>query len=121
MKEKNILLSVGINYEDGVKRFSGYEEIYEKYLQRLIANTDFLHISIAMGQEKYTEAFEYAHALKGLLGNLSIERLYETISTFIEYLRNECNIPAAIQLYPGLASEYDQTIEAIHHYFEMKK
>ncbi|MDD2972931.1 MAG: hypothetical protein PHE02_12475 [Lachnospiraceae bacterium] len=82
-----ILKENGIDYDEGLRRFSGYTEIYEKYLRRLADLDIYKEL-----EEKYTQkdvkgAFEASHKLKAFIGNLSIPVLFDEISKMTEILR----------------------------------
>lgn len=81
------LLAAGVNYADGVKRFGGKPELYEKYLVQFPADTNYSHMILALEPADYDAAFKYAHALKGLAGNLSLGSLYVQLSVLVESLR----------------------------------
>lgn len=81
------LLLAGVNYADGMKRFGGNSAIYEKYLVRFPQDPNYHELMLALSQKDYDAAFKHAHALKGLVGNLSLERLYKQIVPLVEALR----------------------------------
>lgn len=81
------LLAVGVNYKGGIKRFGGKSAIYEKYLAKFPMDTNYNDMMLALEQKDYDAAFKHAHALKGLAGNLSLDKLYKQIVPLVEALR----------------------------------
>lgn len=47
----------------------------------------FSNLGGALEAKKYDDAFDYAHMLKGVAGNLGLNPLFNTISVLVEALR----------------------------------
>lgn len=77
----------GIDYEEGLDRFSGNAKLYEKYLKRLLDLTLYQDMKQAIYDEDMETAFECAHKLKAFIGNLSIPLFFEEIKDLTEKLR----------------------------------
>lgn len=86
MSEKE-LLAAGINDEGGVKRFAGKAAAYEKRLIRFPENPNYTDMMRAIKQKDYGKAFQCAHTLKGIVGNFSMDKLYECAILLVEALR----------------------------------
>ena len=86
MNEERLALA-GVDYADGVKRFCGKAELYEKYLGRFPEDENYVGLVDALGANDYEAAFRYAHTLKGIAGNLSLATLYTKICPLVEALR----------------------------------
>ena len=112
MFDNEKLLAAGINYESGVKRFAGKAAIYEKFLARFPADTNFNDMLLALRGEDYDSAFRYAHTLKGVTGNLSLDGLYEKLVPLVEILRAK-RVSEIAPLMDGILQSYNQTIAAI--------
>lgn len=82
----------GIDYDEGVHRFSGKESIYLKYLRRLPETTMIADAkkAVAAGDIKgnTTSAFENFHNLKAFVGNLSISELFEKVCELTDVFRS---------------------------------
>lgn len=100
--DKNAMQTIGIDYNEGVKRFSGNAAIYEKFLLKFLDDTTFEELDQAMQNRDYGTAFSAAHTLKGVTGNLSMNRLYEELVAFVEMLRNSTDLESAIAYYPKI-------------------
>ena len=81
------LKEYGADTEDGLGRCMGNEALYLRLVSTVADQPDFdrMNDSIAGGDLK--SAFEAAHALKGVLGNLSLTPLYEKVCEITELLR----------------------------------
>lgn len=83
-KEK--LVSAGINYDEGIHRFSGKAEIYEKYIRRLFEQNPMEELKSQIDEKNYENAFRLAHSLKGTTGSLSVNKLYDKMCALVEVL-----------------------------------
>ena len=83
------LKNYGANTEEGLARCMNNEGMYLRLVGMALSNPGFERLGdeIASGDPK--PAFETAHALKGMLGNLSLMPLYEPVSTLTEMLRGK--------------------------------
>ncbi len=81
------LKEYGADTQDGLARCMGNEALYLRLVSTVATQPDFAKLkdSIAAGDLK--GAFESAHALKGVLGNLSLTPLYEKVCEITELLR----------------------------------
>ncbi len=109
---REILESVGIDYEEARERFSGSIDLFEGFLEEMTTNNVVAPLQKSLTDGDTLNAFRVAHTLKGNFGNLSIKPLYETISPLVEELRHE-NIIEAQKLYIKLEKEYEQVTEGI--------
>ena len=82
------LNAMGVRTEEGLARCLGQENFYLSLVQRALRDEEFEKLGSAIGQGRLSEAFEYAHALKGACGNLSLTPLYEPLCEITEWLRN---------------------------------
>lgn len=112
MNEK-ILRAAGVDYAEGVARFSGHAFIYEKCLRSFLNDKEFGQPDEAMAREDYEAAFRSAHALKGVVGNLSMNSFYEQVRVFVDLLRGGADIPAAREAFPALKQAYQATLSAV--------
>ena len=87
--------------------FGGNDEIYFKFLRRFFEDKDYINFNELMLQEKYSEAFNSAHALKGVAGNLGMIRVYEFLVVIVEKIRN-ANYEELDVLYIQFKNECDR-------------
>lgn len=112
------LIKEGIQYDEGVTRFSGYANIYEKYLCKYIDDPEFQKLIDAMDRKDYSGAFACAHTIKGMVGNLSLDGLLAKVKVLVELLRNGNDIDGAIAYLPEVTSEHQKVIEVLKEYFK---
>lgn len=84
---KRRLEAAGIDVDDALGRFLQNEALMMKFLGRFPADTSFSRLQEAMARGDAAQAFEAAHTLKGVAGNLSLKRLYEALTPMVEELR----------------------------------
>lgn len=111
--DKIALKSAGINYDEGVNRFSGHAELYEKYLRRFLEDTGFQTLAAQVANQEYEQAFRTVHTLKGMVGNLSLDALFERLKRYTEMLRNGQDLPGAVRELPELMEAYTLTVQVI--------
>ncbi len=83
------LVAFGANVEEGLGRCMGNEAFYLRLVESVKDEKGFDNLKSALDAGNLGEAFSAAHALKGVLGNLSLTPLYEPMSEITELLRAE--------------------------------
>ena len=81
------LRSYGANVEEGLARCFNNEAFYLKLVGMLQKETGFDRLEQAIHANDLDQAFEAAHALKGVLGNLSLTPVYDKVCEITELLR----------------------------------
>ena len=81
------LKQFGANTDEGVARCMGNEEFYLKLVSTVPGQKEFTVLSDKIAEGDLSAAFEAAHALKGVLGNLSLTPLYDKVCEITELLR----------------------------------
>ncbi len=97
------LRQAGVNTEEGLKRLMNNEMFYLRLVNMALDDAGFAKLSAAVENDDRKAAFEAAHALKGVMGNLSLTPLYEKISEMTELLRQEKEADYALYLREILA------------------
>lgn len=89
MKQDRIdsLNSLGVDLDETLERFVGNEDLYFKCLNKFLSDKNFSHLMEAIKDEDPAEAFEAAHALKGVSANLGLDNLYEQMKIITEVFR----------------------------------
>ena len=83
------LKEYGANTEEGLSRCFNKKEFYLKLVSMGLADANFDKLQRAVATCDAKAAFEAAHALKGVTGNLSLTPLYAPISEMTELLRGK--------------------------------
>lgn len=79
--------SFGADTAEGLARCCGMESLYLKLVQMVPDESNFDKLETSLANNDLDAAFEAAHALKGVLGNLSLTRMVEKTSQITELLR----------------------------------
>ena len=69
---REILVSVGIDYDEAIGRFSGATELFEKFLKEMAIMKVIEPLQKALTEGNIDEAFAVAHTLKGNFGNMIV-------------------------------------------------
>jgi HPt (histidine-containing phosphotransfer) domain-containing protein len=77
----------GAKTSEGLKRCFGNEEFYLKLVKALPEEASFEELKVALAKNDLKSAFEHAHALKGVLANLSMTPLSRPMEEITEHLR----------------------------------
>ena len=70
-------------------RFLGDEELLLQCLFQFAKDQGFQLLESAIMEQEYQQAFEYAHGLKGVTGNLGLTPLYHELCKVVENLKAE--------------------------------
>lgn len=106
------LVAAGINVDSAMARFLNNAALMEKFLRRFPNDSNYSLLCQAMAQGDADAAFTAAHTLKGVAGNLSLDRLFAATSAVVESLRGK-DLAMAEQQMPPLHQAYREVIEAL--------
>ena len=81
------LRELGANVDEGLERCMGMEDFYLEMIELGLSDDRFEALGKALEEGNLDDAFEDAHAIKGVVGNLALTPLYETVSEITENLR----------------------------------
>lgn len=81
------LVAFGANVDEGMARCMNNESFYLRLVESVKNEKGFDALKAALDEGDLDAAFEAAHSLKGVLGNLSLTPLYEPMSEITELLR----------------------------------
>lgn len=106
------LKACGIDYDDGLRRFSGSTQLYEKYLKRLpeLEIYDELKAAVLAGDTE--AAFQASHKMKSFIGNLSIPHMYGEICELTDILRTGAPNEDAVAQHMGAIDSMYQDVAA---------
>lgn len=86
------LKQLGCNTDDGLTRCMGNEAFYFKLIGRVVDDKNFQALEDAVAAKDLDAAFDAAHSLKGVLGNLALTPIYEPVYEITELLRERKDI-----------------------------
>ncbi|MCR5338225.1 MAG: Hpt domain-containing protein [Lachnospiraceae bacterium] len=81
------LKDFGADTADGVGRCFGNADFYMNLVKTVPTEKKFDELAGALSVNDLDKAFEYAHALKGVLANLSLTPIAEPMTAITEHLR----------------------------------
>jgi HPt (histidine-containing phosphotransfer) domain-containing protein len=81
------LRELGANVEEGLERCMGMEDFYIEMVELGLSDERFEELGPTLEAGDLDNAFEQVHALKGVIGNLALTPLYETVCELTEHLR----------------------------------
>ena len=83
-----MLTAYGANTKEGLHRCMNNEDFYLRLVKTISGDASFQRLYDAVEAGDLAAAFEAAHALKGVLGNLSLTPMYELTCRMTELLRS---------------------------------
>lgn len=110
--KRSRLEAAGIDVEEALGRFMDNEELMLRFLLRFPQDENFALLRQALEQGDVRRAFEAAHTLKGVAGNLSVTGVFRQTGRLVELLRAG-DLAAASAAMPELEAEYDRAVRAL--------
>lgn len=108
-ERKQALLEAGIAVENALERCMGNEMLLERLLDKFTEDKTYAELLQAMTEKNQDQAVHAAHTLKGVCGNLSMERLYHLLDKQVEVLR-QSDWDSAEELMPVITHEYQALV-----------
>lgn len=105
---REMLEEYGVDYAPTMERFMGNEKLYIRLLDMFFKDDNMQKLGTAISQQDYTAAFEAAHTLKGVVGNMGITPLYTAVCAMVEPLRIRENRSDYPDLYQVIKTEYEK-------------
>lgn len=81
----------GCDVEGALDRFLDDKELYVTCLQTVISDGNFAKLGAALDEQNVSQAFDYAHTLKGVFANLGLSPMFAIVETIVEPLRVGCS------------------------------
>ena len=100
----------GISFDDLLSHCIGNRDLAMRMLKKFGNDKSFPRLAEAMGRGDHEAAFEAAHALKGVSGNLGMTKLYEADCLLTDALRGGADREEAERLYPVVCGHYDRVM-----------
>lgn len=106
----------GGSYQDVKDRLQS-DALIRRLVIKFLSDTSYEKLCNAIREEKYEEAFQAVHTLKGVSQNLSFDRLSASSGRLTELLRRRETVPVdradCEQLFSQLSADYQEIVEAI--------
>lgn len=105
---QTILEAYGVDYEGTMRRVMHNQQLYLKLLDMLLADDNLGKLGEALRQDDRRAAFEAAHTLKGMTGNMGLTPLYQAVCALTEPLRAGEARDDYPELYQAVAREFEK-------------
>lgn len=86
------LKNFGADTDSGLTRCMGNEGFYFKLIGKAVEDKNFGVLEAAISEKDLETAFEAAHSLKGVMGNLSLTPIFEPVNEITELLRKKSDV-----------------------------
>ena len=106
------LRAFGANVDEGVGRCMGNGAVYLRMVGMAIRDASFDQLKEAVEAGDLNRGFECAHALKGVMGNVALEPIYQPICKITELLRARTDTDYS-ELLAGIMTERDKLISLL--------
>lgn len=83
------LTAYGADMDGALERFVGDEALYADCFGLFLKDPSFAALDAALASGDYAAAFDAAHTLKGVAGNLGLTPLYDAVCSLVEPLRRQ--------------------------------
>ena len=115
--DSRILMDAGIDAESALNRMMGSEALLERLFRRFLEDGNFSALSAAIEAGDREGALTASHTLKGICGNLSMDRLYSLFSGQVDLMRAG-DWEEAVNLMPRIREAYDEAVSAVKRCLE---
>ena len=115
--DSRILMDAGIDAESALNRMMGSEALLERLFRRFREDGNFSALSAAIEAGDREGALTASHTLKGMCGNLSMDRLYSLFSGQVDLMRAG-DWEEAVNLMPRIREAYDEAVSAVKRCLE---
>lgn len=104
------LQEYGVNTKEGLARCMNMEKFYFRMLGMGLKNDSFDKLEKLLAEGNLEDAFEQAHALKGVVGNLAISPIFVPLSDLTEALRANKKDLDYVELYKPIKEFRDKLV-----------
>lgn len=108
---REIFAEYGADYDATMGRFMGNEMLYLRILGKLPNDKNMEKLGAAIAAGDLKSAFEAAHTLKGVSGNLGLAPFYEKVCAITEALRGRAAGSGYERLYADVQAEYQRAAQ----------
>lgn len=105
------LKTMGCDIDGAMDRFLNDEEFYFECYDKVMRDPCFGELKDALEQHHIKQAFDNAHTLKGVIGNLGLNPLFEKMTQIVEPLRAGTD--------EGVLEKYNELMELREKYIDL--
>ncbi len=109
---KEALAAAGVNMEEALNRLMNNEMLLKRLLLKFKDDKNFAGLEQAVAEKSYEDAFHCAHTLKGVAGNLGLEKVMNADVVVVEKLRSQ-NYEGLEEDVANLKEAYTQVMDVI--------
>ena len=114
--DRQILMDAGIDVESALNRMMGSEALMKRLFLKFLEDESYAALAASVGRGDREAALKASHMLKGMCGNLSMDRLYGLFSAQVDLIW--CGSwDAAAALMPQIGAAYEDAVSAIRRCF----
>lgn len=103
---KKIFEAYGGDYNTTMARFINNKRMYMKFLDKFFEDESMNKLGSALGDNDLKGAFEAAHTLKGVAGNMGLTPLFDKVCAIVEPLRSCDEQAGYTDLYQEIKCEF---------------
>lgn len=111
MDFKQALTAYGADYNAIMERFMSNEAFYIKMIDMLFRDDNLEKMGAALAAGDLSSAFESAHTLKGVAGNMGLTPLYNAVCAIVEPLRAGQKRDDYSEMYQAIRDEFHKADE----------
>ena len=111
-EKKQKLIDIGINVDEALERFMGNDALLEKFLGKFAQDTNYQKLGEAVAAQDKELALTASHTLKGVCGNLSMQKLYQLFAEQVRLFRAD-DWEGAVAMMPQISEVFDRTVAVI--------
>lgn len=105
---RSIFEAYGGDYQATMARFVNKEDMYLKFLDMLFKDDNMQKLGDALDEGDMKGAFEAAHTLKGVVGNMGLTPLFSSVCTILEPLRAREERSDYLEMYDVIKKEFQK-------------
>lgn len=109
------LKNAGIDVDSALKRVMGNENLLKRLLGKFLNDQNWNKLTESVENDCKEDALAASHTLKGVCGNLSMDKLFDLFSEQVHLMREE-NWEKAYSMMPVIKTHYDSVVEGIKTY-----
>lgn len=95
----------GVDLDISLDRFMNNEALYKKFLLKFLEDRSYADLQENLSNNRVEASFASAHTLKGLSGNLGLEKMFRLLIPMAEALRNG-KMEEARRHWPDVSAQY---------------
>ncbi|HJB92275.1 MAG TPA: hypothetical protein H9763_12540 [Candidatus Eisenbergiella merdigallinarum] len=114
--DKERLKAAGIDADGALERLMGSEALMARLFRKFLEDGTFAALLESVNAGEKEEALKASHTLKGMCGNLSMDRLYRLFTAQVDLMRSE-DWDGAAAMMPQISAAYEEAVSAIRDCF----